>query len=59
MMFALSQSNIRVIATRIELGAGFAANVYGRLTGRPGVCFATLGPGATNLVTPVADACVG
>lgn len=56
MMFALSQSNIRVIATRIELGAGFAANVYGRLTGRPGVCFATLGPGATNLVTPVADA---
>ena len=44
------------IPTRHEQGAAFMANVYGRLTGRPGVCLATLGPGASNLLTGVADA---
>lgn len=47
---------IRFITTRHEQGAAFMADVYGRLTGRAGVCLATLGPGATNLVTGVADA---
>ena len=53
---ALADSPIRFIPTRHEQGAAFMADVYGRLTGRPGVCLATLGPGATNLVTGVADA---
>lgn len=53
---ALSASGIEVVVTRDERGASFMANVYGRLTGSPGVCFSTLGPGATNLVTGVADA---
>ena len=48
--------NIRFITTRHEQGAAFMADVYGRLTGKAGVCLATLGPGATNLVTGVADA---
>ena len=47
---------IRFITTRHEQGAAFMADVYGRLTGKAGVCLATLGPGATNLVTGVADA---
>ncbi|MEE9147937.1 MAG: acetolactate synthase large subunit, partial [Candidatus Tectomicrobia bacterium] len=47
---------MRFITTRHEQGAAFMADVYGRLTGRAGVCLATLGPGATNLVTGVADA---
>jgi acetolactate synthase-1/2/3 large subunit len=47
---------IRYLSTRHEQGAAFAADVYGRLTGRPGVALATLGPGATNLLTGVADA---
>jgi len=56
-MMALEKSNkIRFILTRHEQGAAFMADTYGRLTGRPGVCLATLGPGATNLVTGVADA---
>ena len=55
-MDALLDSPIRFITTRHELGAAFMADVYGRLTGRPGVCLATLGPGATNLVTGFADA---
>jgi acetolactate synthase-1/2/3 large subunit len=55
-MDALLDSNIRFITTRHEQGAAFMADVYGRLTGRAGVCLATLGPGATNLVTGVADA---
>ena len=55
-MDALLDSSIRFITTRHEQGAAFMADVYGRLTGRPGVCLATLGPGATNLVTGVADA---
>ena len=53
---ALSRSTIRFIPTRHEQGAAFMADVYGRLTGNAGVCLATLGPGATNLVTGVADA---
>lgn len=44
------------IVTRHEQGAAFMANTYGRLAGEPGVCLATLGPGALNLVLPVADA---
>jgi acetolactate synthase I/II/III large subunit len=53
---ALLNSRIRVIAARHEQGAAFMADVYGRLTGKAGVCFSTLGPGATNLLTGVADA---
>ena len=56
LMFALKGSGIRFIPTRHEQGAAFMADVYGRLTGHAGVCLATLGPGATNLVTGVADA---
>ena len=55
-MDALLESTIRFITTRHEQGAAFMADVYGRLTGKAGVCLATLGPGATNLVTGVADA---
>lgn len=53
---ALKNSTIRFITTRHEQGAAFMADMFGRLTGRAGVCLATLGPGATNLVTGVADA---
>jgi len=53
---SLSQSRISFVPTRHEQGAAFMANVYGRLTGKPGVCLSTLGPGATNLTTGVADA---
>jgi len=45
-----------MMTTRHEQGAGFMAATYGRLTGKPGVCLSTLGPGATNLVTPAAYA---
>jgi acetolactate synthase-1/2/3 large subunit len=55
-MDALAQSRIRFVTTRHEQGAAFVADVYGRITGRAGVCLATLGPGATNLLTGVADA---
>jgi len=55
-MDALLDSPIRFITTRHEQGAAFMADVHGRLTGRAGVCLATLGPGATNLITGVADA---
>lgn len=55
-MDALLSSSIRFIATRHEQGAAFMADVQGRLTGQAGVCLSTLGPGATNLVTGVADA---
>ncbi len=55
-MDVLLDSRIRFITTRHEQGAAFMADVYGRLTGRAGVCLSTLGPGATNLVTGVADA---
>ncbi|NJN45783.1 MAG: acetolactate synthase large subunit [Candidatus Competibacteraceae bacterium] len=53
---AFMNSPIRFVTTRHEQGAAFMADVYGRLTGRAGVCLATLGPGATNLVTGFADA---
>ncbi|ABW26885.1 acetolactate synthase large subunit [Acaryochloris marina] len=53
---ALRDSSIQFITTRHEQGAAFMADVYGRLTGRAGVCLSTLGPGATNLMTGVADA---
>ncbi len=56
---ALRKSNIKLILTRHEQGAGFMAATYGRLTGKTGVCIATLGPGATNLVTPAAYAQLG
>lgn len=56
MMMALKESNIKFILCRHEQGAAFMADAYGRLTGRAAVCLATLGPGATNLVTGVADA---
>jgi acetolactate synthase-1/2/3 large subunit len=52
----LDSEQIRFITCRHEQGAAFMADVYGRLTGRAGVCLATLGPGATNLITGVADA---
>ena len=52
-------SKIRLILTRHEQGAGFMAATYGRHTGRTGVCLATLGPGATNLVTAAAYAQLG
>ncbi len=55
-MDALHDSRIRFITTRHEQGAAFMADVYGRLNGRAGVCLSTLGPGATNLLTAVADA---
>ncbi len=55
-MDALLDSSIKFVTTRHEQGAAFMADVYGRLTGRAGVCLSTLGPGATNLVTGVADA---
>ena len=56
MMFALEKSSIEVVVTRHEQGAGFMAEAYGRLIGTPAVALATLGPGASNLLTPVADA---
>ena len=55
-MEALKRSKIEFITVRHEQGAAFMADVYGRLTGKAGVCMATLGPGATNLITGVADA---
>ena len=55
-MDALLDSSITFVTTRHEQGAAFMADVQGRLTGKAGVCLATLGPGATNLVTGVADA---
>jgi acetolactate synthase-1/2/3 large subunit len=56
MMMSLLDSSITFIVCRHEQGAAFIADVYGRLTGKPGVCLGTLGPGATNLLTGVADA---
>jgi len=56
-MMALEQSDsIRFILTRHEQGAAFMAEAYGRLTGNPAACLGTLGPGATNLITGVANA---
>ncbi|MGE8331198.1 MAG: thiamine pyrophosphate-binding protein, partial [Paraburkholderia nemoris] len=56
---SLRRSKIRLILTRHEQAAGFMAATYGRLTGRTGVCLATLGPGATNFVTAAAYAQLG
>lgn len=56
---ALKNSPIQLIVTRHEQAAGFMAATYGRLTGKPGVCLSTLGPGATNLVTAAAYAQLG
>ncbi|MGA8335994.1 MAG: acetolactate synthase large subunit [Solirubrobacteraceae bacterium] len=53
---SLADSTIEFIPVRHEQGGAYMADAYGRLTGRAGVCLGTLGPGATNLVTAVADA---
>jgi acetolactate synthase-1/2/3 large subunit len=53
---SLSNSSIEFVPVRHEQGGAYMADAYGRLTGRAGVCLGTLGPGATNLVTAVADA---
>src|SRR3954470_21028863 len=56
---SLRSSSIRLVVTRHEQAAGFMAATSGRLTGEAGVCLATLGPGATNLVTAAAYAQLG
>ncbi len=56
---ALRDSSIKLILTRHEQAAGFMAATYGRLTGKPGVCLSTLGPGATNFVTAVSYGLLG
>ncbi len=56
---SIRTSKIELVLTRHEQGAGFMAATYGRLTGKAGVCMATLGPGATNFVTPAAYAQLG
>ena len=56
LLFSLEASSIKFVPTRHEQGAAFIANVWGRLTGKAGVCLSTLGPGATNLITGIADA---
>src|SRR3979409_61519 len=53
---SLEDSSVEFVPVRHEQGGAYIADVYGRLTGRAGVCLGTLGPGATNLVTAVADA---
>jgi len=55
-LFSLEDSTIQFIPCRHEGGAAFIANMWGRLTGKAGICLSTLGPGATNLITGVADA---
>ena len=52
----LASTKIRHVLVRHEQGAGHAAEGYAMVTGRPGVCVATSGPGATNLITPIGDA---
>ncbi|MFT7033678.1 MAG: acetolactate synthase-1/2/3 large subunit [Cyclobacteriaceae bacterium] len=56
---SLKDSKIKLILNRHEQAAGFMAATYGRLTGKPGVCLSTLGPGATNFVTAAAYAQLG
>src|SRR5690349_5884521 len=53
---SLASSSVAFVPVRHEQGGAYMADMYGRLTGRAGVCLGTLGPGATNLVTAVADA---
>src|SRR5437868_8418733 len=53
---SLADSSVEFVPVRHEQGGAYMADVYGRLTGRAGVCLGTLGPGAMNLVTAVADA---
>jgi acetolactate synthase-1/2/3 large subunit len=59
MLESIRTSSIKLILTRHEQAAGFMAATYGRLTGKAGVCMATLGPGATNFVTAAAYAQLG
>src|SRR5215472_16227140 len=59
MVEALRRSSIRLVVTRHEQAAAFMAATHGRLTGRPGVCMSTLGPGALNLATGAAYAHLG
>lgn len=56
---ALRKSKITLVVTRHEQAAGFMAATYGRLTGKTGVCLSTLGPGATNFMTPASYALLG
>src|ERR1700753_1220691 len=56
---SLRKSKIQLILTRHEQAAAFMAATYGRLTGKPGVCLTTLGPGALNLTTGAAYALLG
>lgn len=57
LLFAIADSDqLEFVPCRHEQGAAFIANVWGRLTGQAGVCLSTLGPGATNLMTGIADA---
>jgi acetolactate synthase I/II/III large subunit len=56
LLFSLETSSIKFVPCRHEQGAAFIADVWGRLTGEADVCLSTLGPGATNLMTGVADA---
>ena len=53
---SLADSSIEFVPVRHEQGGAYMADVWGRLTGRAGVCLGTLGPGAMNLVTAVAEA---
>src|SRR3954462_548881 len=55
-MDALLSSSVKFVTCHHEQGAAFMADVWGRLTGEPGVCMSPLGPGATNLITGFADA---
>lgn len=55
-MMSLTHSSIQFVSCRHEQSAAFMADMYGRLTGKPGVCLSTLGPGATNMITGVANA---
>jgi len=59
MVEALRRSSIKLVVTRHEQGAAFMAATHGRLTGTPGVCLTTLGPGALNLATGAAHALLG
>ena len=56
LLFSLRDSDVEFVQVRHEQGGAFMADVWGRVTGEAGVCLSTLGPGATNLLTGVADA---